>query len=158
MTYFLFQVSALMAEKINHVKKQVKHFLSHWFSWPGTPDCIHGEMSVPSPCVSSLVVLMGANSLTTSSITCWYRQRSTEHSLSYGIVLFLHYMPIAISSPVYKLILNILWPCGYMLCCHMHIKYIAVVFCRVFCNSYSTESTLRFVGKFNVGASSKWPI
>lgn len=38
---------------------------------PGTPAFIHGEMSVPSAHPSSLVVLMGANNLTTSSMICY---------------------------------------------------------------------------------------
>lgn len=38
---------------------------------PGTPAFIHGEMSNPSACPSSLVVLMGANNWTTSSMICW---------------------------------------------------------------------------------------
>lgn len=42
----------------------------YFSSSPGTPACIHGEMSVPSAYASSLVVLMGAKSFTTSSITC----------------------------------------------------------------------------------------
>lgn len=54
---------------------------AYWFDWPGTPACIHGEMSVPSPWASSLVVLMGAKSLTTSSITCWDGKRHRKLSL-----------------------------------------------------------------------------
>lgn len=38
---------------------------------PGTPAFIHGEMSVPSAYPSSLVVLMRANNLTTSSMICY---------------------------------------------------------------------------------------
>lgn len=37
---------------------------------PGTPAFIHGEMSVPSAYPSSLVVLIGANNFTTSSMIC----------------------------------------------------------------------------------------
>lgn len=85
---------------------------TYLFDWPGTPACIHGEMSVPSPCVSSLVVLMGAKSLTTSAMTCGYRaprspsicQRFFQQDsklfkhFNSKIVLFLHDMPFVIQT------------------------------------------------------------